>query len=583
MSALHRSMLKRRGPEPLAPEDAECADAYIRSTSWTGVSSTSPPAAASSVGQSDASPGVPSSRGGPPPSVHPEGVEPEVGDEGAVLVDSVDSADPGTPNLRATAHACQAAATAPPAADASGESLQEMLHQRLAAMFLRGPGAPRPSGILEPVADKPYLWLLVAVEKAAANFWKCNEAHTRDCCQPSLISETDLRGYLVNDALGHPLLPAGYGEQCPDAVGKRVHNGVVKAGKDEKAARKTAREAARKVARRGGAVDADAEDKAAQAALAAPYNLKLPGSARGHVRKTPAIMSPQELSMAGVKQPSELEKLAAARAQLAAAEAEATAMEAATAAALAVVQRHLRFLETLPEDEEESVRERALDEAYSASEKLQTLSAAAHTIDDEIDAAAAEVAAMQRKVARAGAGAADAVAASDDGASLASDDVEWEWEEHHSQFELYRESDLIVAAVSLTAAGLARCVECAHRLVRAASRSTARGLEPTYPFPPGYITAWQQSVPFHDICISAQQLQDAVKAELRCAHCESDRVGVLTAAGAVAMTEAASAAAMASGIAWQQHEAARLRDPQSDGSSDAHGACPLPEHAYNYA
>ena len=485
--------------------------------------------------------------------MHPEGVEPKAGDEEAKVGDGVGSDNPRTPNLRAAAHACQTAATVQPEANASGESLQENLYQRLAAMFLRGRGAPRPSGIVEPVADKAYLWLLVAVENATASFWKGHEVHARDCCQPSLISETEVRGYLANDALGNPLLPAGYGEQCPDAVGKRVHNGVVKAQKEEKAARKTARETARKVSRAGGAVDTDAEDKAAQAALAAPYNLKLPGSARGHVRKTPAIMSPQELSMAGVK-PSE--QLAAARAKLAAAEAEAEAMEAATAAALAVVQRHLRLLETLPEDEEESVWEctRKVD---SASEKLQTLQAVALAMDDEVEAAAAEVAAMQRKVAQAGTGAADAVAASDDGASVASEDVEWEWEEHHSQFELYRESDLSVAAVSLTAAGLARCVECAHRLVRAARRSTARGLEPAYPFPPRYAAAWQQSVPFHDICISAEQLQDAVKAEPRCARCESDMASVLTAAGAVAMAEATSAAAMASGIAWQQHEAAR--------------------------
>lgn len=75
--------------------------------------------------------------------------------------------------------------------------------------------------------------------------------------------------------------------------------------------------------------------------------------------------------------------------------------------------------------------------------------------------------------------------------------------------------------------------------------------------------------PFHDICISAEQLQDAVEAaEPRCARCESGRAGVLTAAGAVAMAEAASAAAMASGIARQQHEARAL-----DAATCVRGAC----------
>ena len=119
-----------------------------------------------------------------------------------------------------------------------------------------------------------------------------------------------VRGYLANDVLGNPLLPPGYGAHCPDAVGKRVSNGVVKATKEETAARKAAKEAARAVARKGGAVDADAVEKAAQAALAAKYDLQLPGVGRRVQHKTPALMSPHELAMAGLDAPEQtLEQL----------------------------------------------------------------------------------------------------------------------------------------------------------------------------------------------------------------------------------------------------------------------------------
>ena len=116
----------------------------------------------------------------------------------------------------------------------------------------------------------------------------------------SLLSETEVRGYLANDALGNPLLPPGYGIHCPDAVGKRVSNGVVKAEKEEKAARKIAQEAARAAAKKGANVDPDTADKAAQAVLAACYDLQLPpGVVRQHRHKTAAIMSPHELAMVG--------------------------------------------------------------------------------------------------------------------------------------------------------------------------------------------------------------------------------------------------------------------------------------------
>ena len=70
--------------------------------------------------------------------------------------------------------------------------------------------------------------------------------------------------------------PPGYGIHCLDAVGKRVLNGVIKAEKDERAARKSAREEARKVTRKG---DPDAAEKTAEATLVATYELNLPGAA----------------------------------------------------------------------------------------------------------------------------------------------------------------------------------------------------------------------------------------------------------------------------------------------------------------
>jgi hypothetical protein len=174
-----------------------------------------------------------------------ERVGPEGGDEGAELGKGGDNDYPSLPSHRAVAHDTQQPAGPQPPAQPTEAELSKNLLQRLRAMFLQGPGAPRRS-FMDPVTDQSHLWLLVAVKKAVKSFWEAHAEEAKSCCEPSLLAEMEMRGYLANDALGNPLLPVGYGPHCPDAVGKRVLNGVTKAEKDVKAAQKTARAAVRK-------------------------------------------------------------------------------------------------------------------------------------------------------------------------------------------------------------------------------------------------------------------------------------------------------------------------------------------------
>ena len=299
MSALHRQLLKRRHGQPVG-RFAQSEYIYGEVLAQHRRALTTSAGPSSACVEPPASPPVDANAHG---TCHlPDGsnfVEPEGSDAGAMLRDGSANSTATAASVRDVAHDPQVPATSVPAALSTEATLAERLQQRLVAMFMAGPGAPRRS-FLEPVADVAHLWLLVAVEKEAATFWAAHEEDARKYCQPSLISETEIRGYLANDALGNTLLPPGYGTHCPDAVGKRVHNGVVKAVKDAKAARKTACAAARAAARKGITVDAGGADAAEQAALAAVYNLQLPGGMTRHpTHKTANIMSRQELSMAG--------------------------------------------------------------------------------------------------------------------------------------------------------------------------------------------------------------------------------------------------------------------------------------------
>ena len=83
-----------------------------------------------------------------------------------------------SPGFRAAAHVAQPAATVPPPERMTQAELEENLLQRLRAIFLRGPGAPRRS-MMDPVADKAYLWLLVAVKKVVTSFWNMHAHATR--------------------------------------------------------------------------------------------------------------------------------------------------------------------------------------------------------------------------------------------------------------------------------------------------------------------------------------------------------------------------------------------------------------------
>jgi len=303
MSALHRRLLKRAHGEPDGRDELTRFLATNRSEQASAASDTVVASSTSSPGASGRAPAVPLSDDSVQPAVSTDRVGPEPCRQEAERSSTPLDEDVCATDVRAAAHSRQRPATPQPLAETE---LAENLQKRLRAIFLKGPGAPRRSE-MKPVADDSYLWLLVAVKKAAASFWMAHEEEARRCCEPSLLAEMEVRGYLANDALGNPLLPPlppGSHPCCPDAVGKRVFNGVTKADKEEKAAQKMAREGARQAARKAGvAVDAAAVDQAVEAAvkvaLATRYDLQLQGVVRLQKQKTAAIMTPCELAMAG--------------------------------------------------------------------------------------------------------------------------------------------------------------------------------------------------------------------------------------------------------------------------------------------
>ena len=391
MSALHRQMLKRQRTEPSADDGHAAATAGVPSA---GRSSTPSALAESPSASADPPTTTPASGNASSSTSQPDGTffaAPEGGDQEAELGNGVADGNPAMASARGAAHAAQAVEAGAPPAPPTEAFLAADLQQRLAAMFLAGPGAPRPSRV-PPVAEDARLWLLVAVKYEAHEFWKAHERQARSCCEPSLLSETEVRGYLANDALGNPLLPPGYGAHCPDAVGKRVSNGVVKATKEETAARKAAKEAARAAARKGGAVDADAAEKAAQAALAAKYDLQLPGVGRRVQHKTPALMSPHELAMAGLDAPEQtLEQLQQAVEQavqhLKVMQAEYDGAEAAEAGQEAANARAFRAYRDLPWDAAPSMQERYEARSDVASERWHLAMAASEAAFDELQEA----------------------------------------------------------------------------------------------------------------------------------------------------------------------------------------------------
>ena len=103
-----------------------------------------------------------------------EGVEPEGSGEQAEPGDGVVHRTPLTAGVRAAAHEGQHLASPEAEQQWPEVAVAENLQRRLAAMFLAGPGAPRPSK-MEPIADAARLWLLVAVKREAASFWGAHE------------------------------------------------------------------------------------------------------------------------------------------------------------------------------------------------------------------------------------------------------------------------------------------------------------------------------------------------------------------------------------------------------------------------
>jgi hypothetical protein len=182
-----------------------------------------------------------------------------------------------------------------PRAELSAAALQER-----AAKVLIGDGErPAASGD-SPVASTATVGFVLAAKQAIESVWAESAADIKRCCSPSmplgLIDAQEAFGFLLNDALGRPLLPhdaaRGVGQAGDNAVAAAMGSGKGprrRKGKLEKA-RDAAREAVRK-ARHAVATDpallpritaAEAAGKAAVAAvLSAPVDLKLPNATVG--------------------------------------------------------------------------------------------------------------------------------------------------------------------------------------------------------------------------------------------------------------------------------------------------------------
>ena len=121
----------------------------------------------------------------------------------------------------------------------------------------------------------------------------------------------------------------------------------------------------------------------------------------------------------------------------------------------------------------------------------------------------------------------EAAAGAASGSDDDSDDYVWEWDEQLDPFEINVHTEDMVLAVSMTAAGHARCVDCALRLVRVARHS---GADCEYDGAGLWDKVHQRSRPFPGEYpwITAEQLLDAVATDPRCSRSRAAQMARLT-------------------------------------------------------
>ena len=169
--------------------------------------------------------------------------------------------------------------------------------QERAVKMLTGDGEhPRASGQAA-AASEATNGLVLAAKAAVTGLWAAHAAEIRRCCAPVRIDKEEILGYLLADALGHPLLQPSCGKVpccgfCSRAVGKRAGAQSTLAERRLAEAKRNAAAAARQIARATEALD-DAQHEtmcnvACNAVVNQAYDLKLCGRTVGAKRKAPA-------------------------------------------------------------------------------------------------------------------------------------------------------------------------------------------------------------------------------------------------------------------------------------------------------
>ena len=189
------------------------------------------------------------------------------------------------------AHADRTAADVDALSRVGNQLSSDALRMRLVCMFTGEGERPQASGESGGVPQATNGLILDALE-AARSFWKARKNEIRSCCAPAKIDQEEIRGYLLADVLGQPVLTP----KDARAVGKRAYTQATAATKRLEEQAKTAKEALRAAARAGreeldGARLAAAASAAQAEILAEAYDLKVPQQTVGAKRKAQPAQS----------------------------------------------------------------------------------------------------------------------------------------------------------------------------------------------------------------------------------------------------------------------------------------------------
>ena len=400
---------------------------------------------------------------------------------------------------------------------------------------------PRASG-MQPAAAQATNGLVIDLRHATAQLWASSADAIKAACGPhvatGLVDEIDVLAWLTADALGRPLLH----HDDTNVVGKRIAAQAarvekklqVEAESTRKAVGKARAAAAKKpeLLPRVAAAEATGE-KARAVLLEKQYDAQLPATTVGE--KRPASHWRRRESDETFAKAVKLEKVAGVRRE----------------------RLGNKFLK-LPASSCHATRQKA-HAAYEA--------AYAHcpVANDHRDAAvaAAHKAMVASSEARYAAEAAEAADAESEGEEV------WEWDERVSEYEIHKEVNSMIVAVSMQVAGFADCAGCAMLAFRRADHlavyedESLRNKYSSYHLGCPCREAfdhWDRSRPFEDTRIEGRHMASASgfrrpsDCAERCARCAGSADGWLTLAGKREVIRAFQAGERARTVLREQRE-----------------------------